>query len=275
MFRTVALIVALVMCMTVAIANEQFKTTLISAPGSPVRLNDCEASARDFSPSAGWPQILDFYLDLGAKFTNASHKSLKDVEFGFVAYDSEGSMVSSVDLSVSKSADAGVKMKPGAVVDLLGQRGWQGNNRSNGKDHVQCSVERVTFSDGSIWQSAASSPTPTPRYSTAPIEIDEVDFTNNAKLNLVTVGVTFTNVSSKTATAIRFEIIPKDAFGSPLFPIAQNGDCIGTYSPGVRIVEGPKGCDGFKIFAPGKVASVHATVVKVIFSDGTLWQGSP
>jgi hypothetical protein len=259
-----------------ALADEQYRTTIVNTLGSPVQINDCEARASDLANGVSPQAIPNFYLNLGVNFTNTSTKTLKDVQFGFTSFDASGSVLSSVHLAVSQDAAAGnVVMTPGAVTDLMGPKGWQGVNKP-GKNHVTCAVERTDYSNGTAWVTPSPDPTAAPRQpSASPITVGDIKFIDDARTDFVSVNVTFTNEDTRTATAIRFSMIPYDAFGGTLWPTTQVADCIGTYSPGVRIDPSAKGCGVFGIYAIGKVVSVRVHVVSVVFSDGTQWMEQP
>ncbi len=267
-------ILALTLTAESARADERYRTTVINAHGSPVQINDCEARASDFTSGSSLDPgatIANYYLTLGVNFTNTSKKTLKDVQFDFTSFDASGSVIRSAHIAVSQDAAAGnLTMTPGAVIDLTGPKGWQGVNQTT-KDHISCAVERVDYSDGTSWTNPSPDPTAAPNQP-SPITIGDIKFSDDTLTSLVSVNVTFTNEDTRTATAIRFAMVPYDAFGGTLWPTTQVADCLGTYSPGIRIEPSRKGCGIFGIYAVGKVVSVHVDVVSVVFSDGTQWK---
>jgi hypothetical protein len=156
---------------TQAISDEKYKTIITTAPGSPVQFNACETWARDYITRVDFHRftIPNALVDVGVNFTNTSPKKIKDVRFGFVAYDAFGAAVSSVllDTSQNVSADA-VSMDPGASIDLMGPKGWHLRSEHHAVDHIACSVEKVAFDDGSIWSTASPAPVISPAPSPSP-----------------------------------------------------------------------------------------------------------
>jgi len=165
MMRALLFAASLLISTAPAFADEQYKTTIVAIAGSPVQVNACEAWVRDWNKTvltahAVMPKAL---FDTGVDFTNKAARKLKDVQFGFTAYDAFGSVVSSIKLAVSQDSLADKLSKdPGAVIDLMGPKGWHGKNSHTAKDHVVCSVEKVTFDDGSVWVTPSPAPTVSP-----------------------------------------------------------------------------------------------------------------
>lgn len=156
-------IVAIALMRRPALADEQYKTAITTTKGSPVQLNACEVWARDWNKTSLMTHVSipNYYIDVGVNFTNKAAKKIKDVQFGFTAFDAFGSVLSSIKLAVSQDVSADkLSMDPGAVVDLMGPRGWQGTNSKSAKDHIACAVDKVAFDDGSVW--VAPSPAPQP-----------------------------------------------------------------------------------------------------------------
>ena len=167
MIRPTVILVAVALIAQPALGDEQYKTTIATTKGSPVQLNACEVWARDWNKTATviHVSIPNYYIDVGVNFTNTSAKKLKDVQFGFTAFDAFGSVLSTIHLAVSQDVSAdSVSMDPGATIDLMGPKGWHGDNSKSAKDHIVCSVQKVAFDDGSVWVA----PSPGPAISPAP-----------------------------------------------------------------------------------------------------------
>ena len=146
-----------------AIADKEFTSTIVTAPGSPVLLNKCEAFTRNLNKSSLGMNyaIPEFYFDLGISFQNVSDKTVSDLRVGVKEYDAfngtiaDGTLDTATDVSANNMAVA-----PGTSFDLLGPRGWQFPNVHANRDHLTCEVIAAKFSDGSIWTAPPASPAP-------------------------------------------------------------------------------------------------------------------
>jgi len=158
---TTFLLIMVALAAQQVLADEQYTTTIATAKGSPVQLNACEVWARDYNKTALLEHVSspNALIDVGVNFTNTSAKKLKDVQFGFTAYDAFNTVLSTLHLAVSQDVSADkLSMDPGAVVDLMGPKGWHGDNSKSAKDHIACAVEKVAFDDGSVWVAPFPSP---------------------------------------------------------------------------------------------------------------------
>src|SRR5579872_1101120 len=159
-----ALVVFVTASTSAAVADKQYPTTIITAPGSPVTATKCEAWARDWNKTilTAHAAVGDVLLDLGISFTNASAKPVAAVEVSFLSYDSAGTLVDAaiLDTKENRAAD-GMSVAPGAPFALAGPRSWHGHNKHPERDHVSCEITFVRFTDASVW-SAPLQPSPRP-----------------------------------------------------------------------------------------------------------------
>ena len=158
----IALVVFVTASTSAAVADKQYPTTIITAPGSPVTATKCEAWARDWNKTilTAHAAVGDVLLDLGISFTNTSAKPVTALKVSFLSYDSAGVLVDStvLDTQENRAAD-GMSVAPGASFGLVGPRSWHGHNKHPERDHLSCKITFVRFADQSVW----SAPQPSPR----------------------------------------------------------------------------------------------------------------
>lgn len=126
---------------------------------------------------------------------------------------------------------------------------------------------------------------PIPAQASSPIQIISCNFDAGDKRQSdynMTVGVTFENVGSQVVTAVKFDFILLDSFGSTLS--TQHGVIAGTFSPGVVIkprylIDGSLWLHNQLVTSPGwyirntfgrDFDSLRCEPSQVRFADGTV-----
>ena len=128
-----SLLVALgLLLLAPASADELIPKVIAQQPTAPIRVDRCYG---DFLTAYG------AFVDVA--YTNTSRIEITLVRFGFTDIDGFGDRHAMVTGDVMATLDPGAGYEKRRVAD---DPGWRV------PDHVECSVERVLFANGTVWK---------------------------------------------------------------------------------------------------------------------------
>lgn len=151
-------VVAVLVAIAPASAAETLYTRIASQPTSPVQIIDCNSALLDTRVGN-----IDYYLAAAVAFKNISPKTATAIEFGFGEFDVFSSFLGGTAGQMTGTYSPNVEIDPRKnPITNLPWPMWQWINLYDTVNTVRCSVDKVLFDDGTIWNASATTPSPSP-----------------------------------------------------------------------------------------------------------------